>query len=80
MLDIISINMKYFCEQEKMNKINKIKFIKLTKYEYKLLKKFILILIWRENILTLYKKNIAQKSLINYCITIDNKNNENGYT
>ena len=72
--------MNYFCEQEKMTKINKIKFIKLTKYEYKLLKNFILILIWRENILTLYKKNIDQESLINYCITIDNTNTENGYT
>ena len=65
-------------EQEKMTKINKMKFIKLTKCEYKLLKKLILILIWRENILTLYKKNAAQKSLINFCITIDNKNTEKG--
>ena len=34
----------------------------------------------RENILTLCKKNAAQKSLINHCITIDNKDTENGYT
>ena len=59
-----------------------IKIVKRTKIreiEYKLLKKLILILTLGENFLSSCKKNIAKKTLINYCITIDNKNTENVY-
>ena len=70
--------MNYFFEQKKMTKINKIKFAKKQNISVNA-ENTNAYLKLRENILTLYKKNIAQNSLINYCITIDNKDTENEY-